>query len=77
MGHFSSAKYIQAIAETKNISAAAEQLKISQPALSSQLKKLEETLGVVLFDRTRQPLEITDAGKVSLEYASRYNTLNR
>ncbi len=77
MGHFSSAKYIQVIAETKNISAAAEQLKISQPALSSQLKKLEESLGVVLFDRTRQPLEITDAGKVYLEYAARYNTLNR
>ncbi|MBQ4596603.1 MAG: LysR family transcriptional regulator, partial [Firmicutes bacterium] len=44
------------IAETKNISAAADQLKISQPALSSQLKKLENTLGTVLFDRTKQPL---------------------
>lgn len=77
MGYFSSAKYIQAIAETKNISAAAEHLKISQPALSSQLKKLEESLGVVLFDRTKQPLEITEAGKVYLDYAARYQALSK
>lgn len=77
MDCFSSAKYIQMIAETKNISAAAEQLKISQPALSSQLKKLEAALGTVLFDRTKQPLEITEAGKVYLDFANRYTVLNR
>lgn len=77
MDCFSSAKYIQMIAETKNISAAAEQLKISQPALSSQLKKLENTLGTMLFDRTKQPLEITEAGKVYLDYATKYQALDR
>lgn len=77
MGHFSSAKYIQAIAETRNISAAADRLKISQPALSSHLKKLEETLGVLIFDRSKQPLEITDAGRVYLQYAARYQALDR
>lgn len=77
MEYFSSAKYIKAIAEAKNISAAAEQLRISQPALSSQLKKLEEALGVVLFDRTKQPLEITEAGKVYLQYADGYRALSR
>lgn len=77
MDCFSSAKYIQMIAETKNISAAAEQLKISQPALSSQLKKLEAALGTMLFDRTKQPLEITEAGKVYLDYATKYQALNR
>ncbi len=76
MGHFSSAKYIIAIAETRNISVAAEQLKISQPALSSQLKKLESSLGVQLFDRSTQPLEVTEAGKVYLEYAARNSALN-
>ena len=76
MGHFSSSKYIMAIAETRNISLAAEQLKISQPALSSQLKKLESTLGVQLFDRSTQPLEVTEAGKVYLEYAARNEALN-
>lgn len=77
MSYFSSAKYILAIAETRNITAAAEQLKISQPALSSQLKKLEKELDTVIFDRTKQPLEITDAGKVYLEYAERYRALNK
>ena len=77
MDCFSSAKYIQMIAETKNISAAAEQLKISQPALSSHLKKLENLLGTVLFDRTKQPLEITEAGKVFLDYTMKYQALNR
>lgn len=77
MDCFSSAKYIQMIAETKNISAAAEQLKISQPALSSQLKKLESALGTVLFDRTKQPLEITEAGKVYLDYALKHQALSR
>lgn len=77
MGYFSAPKYIQAIAEMKNISAAAEQLKISQPALSSQLKKLENALGTILFDRTKQPLEITEAGRVYLDYAIKYQALER
>jgi len=77
MNCFSSAKYIQAIAETGNISTAAEQLKISQPALSAQLKKLENELGTALFDRTKHPLEITEAGKIYLEYAARFQTMNK
>lgn len=76
MEHFSFAKYIQAIAEARNISAAAEQLGISQPALSAQLKKLEAQLGVLLFDRTKQPLELTDAGTVYLQYAVKYKALH-
>lgn len=75
MGCFSSAKYIQAIADARNISAAADKLGISQPALSAQLKKLEDHLGVLLFDRTKQPLEMTDAGRVYLRYALRYRAL--
>lgn len=75
MGCFSSAKYIQAIADARNISAAADQLGISQPALSAQLKKLEDHLDVLLFDRTKQPLEMTDAGRVYLRYALKYRAL--
>ena len=59
-------KYIKAIAEMRSISAAAESLGISQPALSSHLKKLEGEVGAVLFDRSRQPLELTEAGKAYL-----------
>ena len=47
--------YIKEIAETKSISIAAEQLGISQPALSTYLKKTEKDLGCLLFDRSRRP----------------------
>lgn len=77
MATVSFAHYIKAIAEAKSISAAAESLKISQPALSSYLKKLEDSLGAVLFDRTKQPLEITDAGRVYLDYAEKHSALLR
>ena len=60
--------YIKKIAQAKSISVAADQLGISQPALSSYLKKVEGELGVVLFDRSRQPLELTEAGRVYLDY---------
>ena len=60
--------YIKKIAQAKSISVAADQLGISQPALSSYLKKVEGELGVVLFDRSRQPIELTEAGRVYLDY---------
>lgn len=77
MNYFSSLKYIKAIEEARSISAAADSLNISQPALSSHLKKLENALGVLLFDRTKQPLELTDAGKVYLDYGEKYQALNK
>ena len=75
MEKFSYANYIRAIADARNISAAAEKLGISQPALSSNLKKLEESLGTVLFDRTKQPLALTESGRLYLQYADRYQAL--
>lgn len=77
MDKFVSAGYIETIAEMKNISAAAEKLDMSQPALSARLKKTEEQLGTAIFDRSRQPLELTEAGKVYLEYAEKMDALNR
>ena len=69
--------YIMAIAETKSISIAAEQLGISQPALSTHLKKLENELGVKLFDRSRQPLELTEAGRTYIDFAERNEALQK
>lgn len=69
--------YIKTIAETKSISVAADALGISQPALSSYLKKQESAVGAVLFDRSRQPLELTEAGKVYLEYLDKAISLQR
>ncbi|MGE3801083.1 MAG: LysR family transcriptional regulator [Candidatus Kapaibacterium sp.] len=42
---------------------AAEECKVSQPALSMQIRKLENTLGVALFDRSRQPVQPTEIGR--------------
>lgn len=69
--------YIKKIAETGSISAAAEQLGISQPALSAYLKKVESELNVVLFDRNRQPLVPTEAGAVYMEYLEKTGVLNK
>lgn len=58
--------YIMAIAEEQNITKAAERLFISQPALTKYLNKLEEDYGVVLFDRSRSPIKLTEAGRLFL-----------
>ena len=67
--------YIKEIAETKSISIAAEQLGISQPALSTYLKKTEKDLGCLLFDRSRQPLELTEAGRLYMDYLEKDDAL--
>ncbi len=77
MEKFSAAEYIRTIAEMKNISAAAEKLDMSQPALSARLKKAEEQLGTAIFDRSRKPLELTEAGRIYLQYAKRFAALDR
>lgn len=56
--------YFLMIAEEKNISSAAIKLHMCQPPLSTQLKLLEEEIGVKLFSRTTRSLEITEAGKL-------------
>ncbi|MBR0399409.1 MAG: LysR family transcriptional regulator [Mogibacterium sp.] len=71
------ATYIKTIADMRSISAAAESLGISQPALSSHLKKVESEIGTVLFDRSRQPLELTEAGRAYLEYLDRALSLEK
>lgn len=60
-----------AIAEAGSISAAAQRLHISQPALSRELKDFEARLGVTLFDRLPRGMRMTHAGEVLREYASR------
>lgn len=55
-------KYIVAVAQTKSFIKAAEQCFVSQPTLSMQVKKLEESLGVKIFERNNKRVLITDVG---------------
>ncbi len=60
--------YFLTVAETGNISRAAEKLYVSQPSLSKYLRRLERDLGAALFDRSSYPLKLTEAGKLYLNY---------
>ena len=62
-------KYFIAVAEELNFSRAAERIFISQPALSRQIKSLENELGVVLFLRQSDGLILTEAGQTFLKQA--------
>jgi len=55
-------KYLVAVADTRHFGRAAEQCFVSQPTLSGQIKKLEEELGITLFERTRRSVKITPLG---------------
>ncbi|MFJ8657050.1 transcriptional regulator CynR [Streptomyces rochei] len=64
-------RYLLAVAEHGNFTRAAEELHISQPTLSQQIKQLERTLGVQLLDRTGRTVRLTDAGAVYTDHARR------
>ena len=64
-------KYLIAIAETQHFGKAAERCFVSQPTLSGQIKKLEDELGVTLFERTNRSVEITAIGEAILQHAHR------
>lgn len=57
------------IAKRKTLSAAAESLHISQPALSRSMQKLENDLGTTLFDRTKNSIQLNETGEVAVKYA--------
>lgn len=69
--------YFKEIATTGSISKASEKLLIGQPALSAQLKQLEDELQIELFERKNRKLVLTDAGSVVLKYAEEISRLGQ
>ena len=72
-------KYFAQIAQYENMTRAAEELHISQPALSSAMVRLEKEIGTSLFVRNRGGIKLSEAGKICLPYAqtitSSYNSM--
>ncbi|MBI5423145.1 MAG: LysR family transcriptional regulator [Opitutae bacterium] len=56
-------RYFKAVAELLNFSRAAEQLRVAQPALSRQIRALEDELGTTLLDRNHMRVRLTDTGR--------------
>lgn len=61
--------YVIAVAQSRNFGKAAKASFVSQPTLSMQIQKLEEDLGVILFDRSKKPVEPTLIGQKVIEQA--------
>jgi LysR family transcriptional activator of nhaA len=62
-------RYFHAVAHAGSLTRAAQQLNLSQSALSVQLKALEAQLGHALFEREARRMSLTEAGKIALDYA--------
>ena len=67
-------EYVLAVAEEKNLTKAAKRLYISQPGLTSYINKLEQYLGIKLFDRSTSPIRVTEAGAL---YISRMQEIQK
>lgn len=64
-------RYFLAVADALHFTKAAEGLHVSQPALSAQVKQLEQEVGVPLFDRLGRSVHLTRAGMIFREHARR------
>ncbi|MCS7470067.1 transcriptional activator NhaR [Stieleria sp. ICT_E10.1] len=69
--------YFWMVAKEGGITAAAELLHLSQPTLSTQIQKLEKSMGVKLFDRKGRSMLLTDTGQVVFRYADEIFHLGR
>ena len=70
-------KYMLSVEETGSITAAAREHFVTQPAVSIQLKKLQEELGTTLFEIVGREVRFTAAGKRILDYARRMSALEK
>ena len=67
--NFHHLRYFQTVAHEGNLTRAAERLNVSQSAVSTQIRRLEERLGQNLFERRGRTLYLTEAGRIALDHA--------
>ena len=69
-------KVFRVVADSLNFRRAAEELHLTQPAITSQIKTLEESLGIALFDRLGRDISLTPAGTTLLEYVRQIEAIS-
>jgi len=62
-------KYVLAVAEHQNFTKAAEKTFVTQPTLSMQIQKLEDELDILIFDRSKKPIALTEVGSKLVQQA--------
>lgn len=67
-------EYVLTLAEERNLTRAAARLFISQPTLTNYINRLERDLGIKLFDRSVQPIQVTEAGVIYIEDMKKIQT---
>ena len=66
---FRNKEYVLTVVKEKGFTKAAESLFVSQPSLSSSIKRIEEKIGSPIFDRSSSPVTLTEVGKKYVKYA--------
>lgn len=77
MSYLKKYEYVIAVSDYGGITQAAESLNISQPTFSKYIKKVEEELGIELFDRSTLPIKLTKAGECYVKAGRRFIDLDR
>ena len=71
-------RYVLAVAEYRNFTVAADKCFVTQPTLSMQIQKIEDELSILIFDRSKKPIQITDIGQKIINQAKNIvNEANR
>lgn len=70
MLNFNHLNYFHMVATEGTVAAAAERLGVTQPTVSEQIRALERSLGVTLFERTKAGLRLTEVGRLAFEQTS-------
>lgn len=69
MASITQLEYLLAVEEERHFGRAAKRCHVAQPSLSIQIQKLEEELDVVIFDRSKKPIKVTEDGQVVIDQA--------